>query len=571
VTTLPASTAKKRPKLRKSVPAKPRISAKPRAAPRPTTDRTRVTVRRKTLDRLTTPVRRTIPAPLIIRDRPITPVRLTTQVDPTTPVDLTTRVRPTILADLTTRVRPTIPADLTPRDRPTILADLTTRASPNVRIARIARTVLISLSGLSVRSARSRINDRAVRAALAALLLLLLPVTLRAYSPEATQAFETGKQAFAAQDYAAALDAFEAAAAAGMTGPVVQFNVGVCAYRIGDWSRATAAFREAARTSGMAPLAHYNLGLVAVAEHKEEQAAKWFALAQREARDERLQALATEQLARLARPAERNWYAYGSLAAGYDDNVALVSGGDVLGVSDTEDAFAELQLAFAAPLTGRWRFDGGLVMLDYQDLDGFDQLSVNAGARYRLPVGNWSNEAAVQFAYSTLDGAGFQNKAMLILQGTRALSDEWRLRVRYRFSDINGLDGFEGLDGTRHELGVRGTWRRGQWDINVQYRYDTTDYQEERLSFDRHQILLDAQRDFGENWSVETVLSFDRSSYDTADNSAEDRAEIELAVSRSFGRRWRAIMRYAYADNRAELPEFDYQRNRISAGVEANW
>ena len=105
----------------------------------------------------------------------------------------------------------------------------------------------------------------------------------------------------------------------------------------------------------------------------------------------------------------------------------------------------------------------------------------------------------------------------------------------------------------------------------MQYRFDSTHYQDERLSFDRHQLSLDAQRDVGENWSVETILSFDRSSYDVADNSTEDRAEIELAVSRSFGKRWRAIIRYSYADNRAELPEFDYARNRVQAGVEANW
>ncbi|HKS56983.1 MAG TPA: tetratricopeptide repeat protein [Steroidobacteraceae bacterium] len=447
---------------------------------------------------------------------------------------------------------------------------VTTPTARIIRTIRTIRTTPIIRNSRSVR--RTTTSDGSSRAALAALLLVvLLPFTAGAHSPEATQRFETGKQAFAAQDYVTALDAFEAAASAGMSGPVVHFNIGVCAYRIGRWSRAAAAFRETARTPSMAPLAHYNLGLVAVAEHKEDQAAKWFTLAQREATDERLQSLAADQLARLPRRPARNWYAYSSLAAGYDDNVALVSGGDVLGVSDTEDSFAELQAALTAPLKGPWRFDGGLVMLDYQDLDSFDQLSINGGGRYRLTLGDWNSEAGVQLSYSTLDGEGFQNKALLILQGTRALSGEWRLRVRYRFSDINGLDGFEGLDGTRHELGIRGTWRRGPWDVNVQYRYDTTDYQEERLSFDRHQLLLDAQRDFGENWSVEAVLSFDRSSYDTADNSAEDRAEIELAVSRSFGRRWRAVMRYAYADNRAELAEFDYQRNRISAGVEANW
>src|ERR1044072_437642 len=201
--------------------------------------------------------------------------------------------------------------------------------------------------------------------------------------------------------------------------------------------------------------------------------------------------MATDQLARLPQPAERNWYAYSSLAAGYDDNVALVSGGDVLGVSDTEDAFTELQLAFGAPLTGAWRFDGGLVMLDYQDLDSFDQLSVNAGARYRLPIADWNSEAGVQLVYSTLASEAFQSKAMLILQTTRALSEDWRLRLRYRFSDIDGLDGFERLGGTRHELSIRGNWRRAKWDVALQYRYDTTDYQEPRLSFDRHQLVLD--------------------------------------------------------------------------------
>jgi hypothetical protein len=356
-----------------------------------------------------------------------------------------------------------------------------------------------------------------------------------------------------------------------MTTPVVYFNIGVCAYRVGQWSRATAAFRETARTSSMAPLAHYNLGLVALAQDKKEQAASWFALAKREATDERLRALATEQLARLPQPAERNWYAYGSLAAGYDDNVALVSGGDVLGVSDTEDAFAELQLAFAAPLTGPWRFDAGLVMLDYQDLNSFDQLSVNAGARYRKPLGDWTGEAGVQLAYSTLDSEGFQRKAMLILQATRPLTQDWRLRVRYRFSEIDGLDGFEGLDGTRHELGVRGVWRRGPWDVTVEYRYDSTEYQAEELSFDRHQVSLDAQRDLNENWSVQLGVSHDRSSYDIAENATENRTEVTLGVSRWLSKQFRAVMRYAYANNQAELPEFDYGRSRIQAGIEANW
>ena len=403
------------------------------------------------------------------------------------------------------------------------------------------------------------------------LFLFLVPAIAGSHSAAALQQFDSGKQAFAAQDYATALNAFEGAVAAGMTGPAVHFNIGVCAYKLGRWERAEAGFREVARTPEMAALAHYNLGLVALGARKSDEAARWFAQADRETSDERLKSLATARLAQLPSPPERSWLAFGAVAAGYDDNVALISGGDVLGVSGTDDTFAELQLAATAPPIGNWRFDGGLVLLDYTDLDSFDQLSINAGARYRMAIQDWAGEAGLQLTYATLDGNGFENKRMLLLQATRPLPDAWRLRVRYRFSDIDGLEGFNGLDGTRHELGLRGLWRRGSWGATLNYRFDKTDYAEETLSFDRHQLSVDAQYELDADWTLEASLVHDRSSYDVAENGSEQRTEIALAVNRDFSSQWRAFVRYAYADNQADLPEFDYERNRISAGVEATW
>ena len=403
------------------------------------------------------------------------------------------------------------------------------------------------------------------------LLAFLAPLLAYAHSAESLQQFEIGKQAVAAKDFATALDAFEAAAAAGMTGPAVHFNIGVCAYRLGRWSRAASAFREVARTPQMAPLAHYNLGLVALGAGKRDEAARWFAQAERGSTDEALRSLATRQLAQLPPQPERNWVAFGSFAAGYDDNVALVSGGDVLGVSGTDDTFAELQIAAAGPLVGPLRFDGGIVLLDYQDLDSFDQLTANAGARYRLPLGDWTGDAALQLSYSTLDSEGFESKRMLLLQASRTLTEEWRLRARYRFSDIDGLDGFQGLDGYRHEFGIRGVWRRDSWDVSLEYKYDTNDYNDESLSFSRHRLGVDVQRDLDDYWTLQGGLSFDHSRYDVATNGSEERFELTLAASRSLNETWRVVVRYAYADNSADLPEFNYQRNLFSAGVEAVW
>jgi hypothetical protein len=105
----------------------------------------------------------------------------------------------------------------------------------------------------------------------------------------------------------------------------------------------------------------------------------------------------------------------------------------------------------------------------------------------------------------------------------------------------------------------------------VQYRFDTTDYAAETLSFDRHQFSVDAFYDLDSDWTLQASLARDRSRYDVAENGGENRSELALAVTRNFNTTWRAIVRYAYADNEADVPEFDYQRHRISAGVEATW
>src|SRR5262245_16338789 len=123
------------------------------------------------------------------------------------------------------------------------------------------------------------------------LIAFLAPLLAHAHSDESLQQFEIGKQAVAAKDFATALDAFEAAAAAGMTGPEVPFSTAACASRLGRWSRAASAFREVARTPEMAPLAHYNLGLVALGDGKRDEAARWFAQAERETTDEALRSL----------------------------------------------------------------------------------------------------------------------------------------------------------------------------------------------------------------------------------------------------------------------------------------
>lgn len=387
---------------------------------------------------------------------------------------------------------------------------------------------------------------------------------------EAATFFQAGRAAFEQQDYEAALAGFESAVKAGMNGPAVHFNVGVAAYRLERYDRAEAAFKEAARTPAMAALAQYNLGLVALGADDRKAALRWFTLAQKAATDERLRELASTQLSKLSPPTSgRNWLAYGALGAGYDDNVALVTDASVLGVSDISDYFTELQLALSVPLDQPWRFDAGLFMLDYQDLSEFDQWSVNGGARYRMSTGSWNHEIGLQMEHTTLNDDGMENRSTLILVTRTALPREWQLRARYRFSDIDGLEEFEGLSGTRHELDARLTRSYGSWDVLGRYQFDINDYDDESLSSKRHLVGIEAERELPGDWAMTLELSWRHSDYDLAINGTENRAEAGLSAIRSLSTRWRLIFRYAYADNDSQRPEFDYQRSRISGTLEA--
>lgn len=399
--------------------------------------------------------------------------------------------------------------------------------------------------------------------------LVLTLVFSAAALADAAPLFQTGRAEFEAQNYEAALEAFEAASAAGLPGPAVHFNIGVTAYRLGLYARAETAFLEVARTPAMAALAHYNLGLVALRRKNTDDAARWFTLVVRQTEDERLHSLASTQLALLPAPPQRNWVGYAAFNAGYDDNVALVSNSDVLGVSGVDDSFAEAQLALTAPLGQPWRFDAGLVLLDYQELDRFDQVLAHGGGRYRLNAGDWLNEIGVQFAYATLDGKGFENWQILLLQTSTELRPHWRLRGRYQFGNINGMNDFTGVGGHRHEASAYLGWDHGPWNLGVEYQLDKNDLDDESLSATRQQLAVDVGRTVGDAWVLALQFARRHSRYDVQSNGVENRAEVAFAITRSLSARWRLVARYAYADNAADLPEFDYQRSRISAGVEA--
>jgi Tetratricopeptide repeat len=399
--------------------------------------------------------------------------------------------------------------------------------------------------------------------------LLAMSVAMTAAADPASDSFQLGRKAFENGEYAAALAAFEAAAAAGMSGPAVHFNIGVAAWRAGNLTRAEAAFREVARSPEMAALAHYNLGLVALKRADAAQARRWFTATQRETEDERLLQLAARQLAQLPPPETPNWVGYAVAAAGYDDNVALISSATVSEVSDLSDSFLEAQLAFSAPLDRDWQFDASAFAINYQDLDAFDQWGVQGGARYRFALGDWTNDVGALLAYSTIDGEGLENARVAMFESHRTLTAALQFRARYRYHDIDGLNDFTGLTGHRHEVAAQLDWRNTDWELGMQLQADSGEYRDETLSASRYQITLDAQRALPAGWTASAELRHRHSRYDDDSSGTEDFNEIALMVRKTLSSRWRIFVRYAHADNDATLPEFQYHRGRIAAGIDA--
>ncbi|GFE81941.1 hypothetical protein GCM10011487_39410 [Steroidobacter agaridevorans] len=434
------------------------------------------------------------------------------------------------------------------------------QATPAIPILRAARL------------APDSVRPRPLHAASAILALLFVSsAPAFAYSEAATQQFRSGSTAFQAGDYQKALSAFESALAQGMSTPALHFNIGVAAYRVGNYARAETAFKEVANTPAMAGLAYYNLGLVELKRNDSAAANRWFSRVEGATEDARLRQLAAAQLGDVQPAAPtRQWVGYAGFGVGHDDNVALVSNSDVLGISDKADNFAEAQLAFSTPLgESSWRLDAGAMLVDYQDLDSFDQAGLQGGARYRWQLADWTNDAGVQLGYTTLDGSGFESRRAVFIQTGRELRADLYVRGRYRFSDIDGLEEFDGLTGRRHELGAFLDWTRADWDFSFGYRFEIGDYDDDSLSATRHELSFDAEYGFATDWSLLAEASRRRSDYDSDINGNEQRTELALGLTRILTSRWQVFLRYAYTNNDADAAAYDYTGNRFTAGIEA--
>jgi tetratricopeptide (TPR) repeat protein len=391
----------------------------------------------------------------------------------------------------------------------------------------------------------------------------------------AREHFSAGTQAVQDGDFAAALAAFRAAAAAGLPGPAVHYNIGVSAWELGKLDEAEAAFLLVADYPSMSGLASYNLGLVALRRGDDAVARSWFERA-RASDDEAVRRLASVQLGALApaaaaeRSAIRPPIMLVTTRAGYDDNVVLVADGEVLGISDTGSSFAEVQLAGLVPLGASLRMEGSAYVVRYPQLEEFNQSGARAGLLAGRDIGAWTTEFGLDYDLNHLDGKRFEDRLGLSVTTVRTLSDGWDLRFRYRFEDVTGREPYVSLSGDRRELAIRLRRRADTSRLRLDYRFETNDRAGDAVSPDRHTLEAEWTHELPARLEGVLGLAWRHSSYSPAEGAwTERRSLVSAGVRGQLAGRWTWTAGYDWTDNDSADPLFDYVRRRVFAGVEA--
>ena len=388
--------------------------------------------------------------------------------------------------------------------------------------------------------------------------------------------FAAGTAAFEQGDYLRALGLFQQARAQGSESAALRYNIGVCQYRVGDYAEAEVTFGElAARYPEFAALAEYNRGLALLALQRRDAAAVAFTRA-RDRGDERLAALAQSALDELgagnATPPARPWSGYFSVAAGHDDNVALI---DELGLPANVQAASPLTelIGYArretmARVPVRIDFSGYVVR--YADSAVFDQNAFRVDASFSWKAGDdWRLEAGPYLSSSTLDGDGFERALGAQVRAIRSIGSRLMFDARFIYDDIESPTArFDFVSGHRERLRLGLEHSDADTRLRVAYEHEAQNRADPGVSPDRDRVAFSASQRVGGHWVVDGALAYRSSRYgDLAVPRRERLVELSAGARRELSAGWLLNIDYRLADNESNIALFGYTSHRITAGV----
>ncbi|MFB6259494.1 MAG: hypothetical protein ABEJ96_04640 [Thiohalorhabdaceae bacterium] len=414
--------------------------------------------------------------------------------------------------------------------------------------------------------------------------------TVLATAPAAAQTtaethFQQGVAAYKAAAYRQAVEHFEAARAAGLTSPALLQNLGASYYRLQRYAKAEAIFTELARDPANRGIAQYNLGLIELARAHPDPARRHFRKARDATDNDRIRRLAERQLTGLGgdEPPDR-FSGLLSASLGYNDNVTLAPDDTVSGTD--ADRFLEYMAAATYQARGDRRdglqVKGSVLGTDYTDIDRFDQTYVRVGPEWDRRWGRWDTDLAAHADFLYLDGSLFESVLTGEAEGRRELGPSTSLRLRYRFSRIEGDAPYGYLTGNRHRASVEGRYRDGfeaeaGYELEYNDRNDrTTATRFTSVSPTRHKVFLEAAYPAGP-WEAEAEAEYRYSRYHDANTDTrtglnrvreDDRLTLEAGLSRKLPWALRSFAEYRHTDNDSNIGYYAYTANVVQLGLE---
>jgi len=402
--------------------------------------------------------------------------------------------------------------------------------------------------------------------------------------------FREGVTAFKDGRYQSALELFRQARSRGETRPALYYNLGVCYFRLGRYGEARTEFRRAAQHRPLAAVSHYNIGLIEQKLGNTRLANESFRLAANEADDPRLRALAERQLPPAERPKTASesgvpWVSGINATIGHDDNLIdpTKQAGSAKGSS-----FGSLLVYTTGMISGDYdsgvRLDVNGYFVRYPSQAYFNMNMLQAGLAKVDSWAQWKTEYGAQLNQDTLDGRDYLRTATAQLGATRQLQEHLKLRLRYRYSNIQSLNkAFDPLQGNQQQFTVQLGRRLATSRVRLGYEFEsnnrndlTTATSFTSYSPTRNMVYIDGQMALQDAWRLGGGLSYRTSRYNdpnTVSGSAarttrDDRRWVgSISLARDMTKKLRVKAEYSHTDNHSNIAAYTYKRNVYSVGV----
>lgn len=402
--------------------------------------------------------------------------------------------------------------------------------------------------------------------------------------------FAAGVAAAQRQEYAKALKYFEAAERAGMSKPLLYYNLGVSYYRERRLYEAETSFRRAAQSPQLAALSYYNLGLIARDQGKREHAINRFKHARAMAKTEKMRRLSELALQRMITPdtAEPEpaapWFIWVEGGIGYDSNAALAADfATKTGGRDETFGFS----AYGHYDFTRLRLHGLVNLEHYSELHDFNFDLLETGASLPLENGAWRFRPGLSLRRMRVGDESLQDSAALLFQSTLRMGGDFDLKFYLEHEAIDAGGGYQHLEGTRNYFQASVStpadrWRL-VWDVELNDREDLAgEASSEFFSFSprRIQWQLEYRNPLTERINLKLAAGLQDSKYRGTDIRIDDEATVVTEMRRSDDRNrlileleyrhrndWQSRMELIYLERNSNFAEYDYDRTTLMLSV----